>query len=240
MDKQSLLVSTPCKTGFVSINYTVSLLQNLQGLANRNVTVTFDLEVGKAGIDMPRSMAATRFLKSDMTHLMFIDDDMAFPPDLITKLMDCDVDIVAVPYRKKMNDPLYNFRFFGEVVQSKENPALIEVYDIATGLMLVKHHVFEKLKDHVEWVLEYGQDDKVGMFFRHQVVEYEHAEGAGEKGGKAYMSEDLHFCRLAREAGFKIWAYVDAPTIHYGTMGFGGNYADVLEQVMPNEKFRGK
>lgn len=212
----------------------ISLVQNVQVLSQKDIKVNFGLEIGKPGIDMPRSMAATMFMKSTNTHMMFVDDDLAFPPDLIAKLIECDLDIVAVPYRRKQPDSIYVMRMFGEMEQKTDNPALIQVHDIGTGLMLIKREVFEALGDKVEWVNEYGHSGQVGMFFRHQVVDLLPDEG----NGKCYMSEDLYFCRLARESGFKIWAYVDAPTAHFGNIGFGGNYADVLEEMLPGEKFR--
>jgi hypothetical protein len=235
MSDISLLISTPCKSGFIGINFMMSLLQTVMLLNSKGIKYSLQFDVGKAGIDMPRSMAATYFLMSNHTHLMFIDDDMAWQPELVLRLLEVDRDVVGVPYRQKSNEILYNMRIENGYEQSTENPALLSVNDIATGLLMVKKRVFDALKTKVDWVVDHNTREQTGMFFRHNVVDVDNI--AEPTGNKVYMSEDFYFCKLAREAGFQIWAYVDAETAHTGTISFKGNYADILEKVTET-KFR--
>ena len=223
-----VLLATLNKTGFVSINYMMSLMNTMRALAEKKIEFSLYFDVGKSGVDLPRSQAASYFLNSDCTHMMFIDDDMARQAELINRLMSFDLDIVGVPYRQKTVERGFNMRIETgkDFERMKEEPTLFGVHDIATGLLLIKKNVFETLKDKVEWVLGQQSSDKIGMFFRHAVVDDLIANPGGEK---AYMSEDFFFCRLARDNGFKIWAYIDAETAHVGTISFTGNYANIAE-----------
>ena len=45
-----------------------------------------------------------------------------------------------------------------------------------------------------------------------------------------WTGEDVKFCDLAREAGFKFHAIVDGETTHYGTMGYKGKLVDTFQK----------
>lgn len=230
-----ILIATPCKSGFVSINYMMSLIHSLRILNESGIQAALHFDYGKSNIDMPRSIAASYMLAcGDFTHLMFIDDDMAWQPELIALLVGLNLDVVGVPYRQKNSEVTYMMRCAEVFDQSTDNPALINIHDIGTGLLLIRKNVLEELRDKVEWVVDHITQNKVGMFFRHQVVQDLMTNPNGEK---SYMGEDLYFCRLAREAGFRIWAYIDAETAHTGVISFKGNYADIAESVTAG-KFR--
>jgi len=159
--------------------------------------------------------------------LLFLDDDMAWQPEAIIRMVEFNLDVVGIPYRQKNPEIQFNMRIAdNKYQQSVNNPALFKVHDIATGLMLIKRTVFEVLRDKVDYVVDHHTGMNVGMFFRHNVVQDEIAR---PDGGHSYMSEDFFFCRRARESGFEIWAYVDAETGHTGTVTFKGNYADVVK-----------
>jgi len=45
-----------------------------------------------------------------------------------------------------------------------------------------------------------------------------------------WKGEDLSFCALAREDGFKIYANLDSGTTHHGSWGWKGRFGDFLVQ----------
>ena len=45
-----------------------------------------------------------------------------------------------------------------------------------------------------------------------------------------WKGEDLSFCALAREAGFRIYANLDSWTTHHGSYGWKGRFGDFLVQ----------
>lgn len=115
--------------------------------------------------------------------LWFIDDDHAFAPSILTRLLAHDVDIVAplCLRRQQPFDPVsFTSRERIEVLDlSTAMPAgLVEVEAAGSAGMLIRRHVFERLEE---------------PYFRQTDV-----------------SEDIVFCDKARAAGFDI--YVDLAT----------------------------
>ena len=45
-----------------------------------------------------------------------------------------------------------------------------------------------------------------------------------------WLGEDVKFCDLTREAGFKFHALVDGETTHHGTFGYKGKLVDTFQK----------
>ena len=120
------------------------------------------------------------------THIMWFDQDMTFPKDTITKMINSDKDIICGLYfqRDKPHIPAgmisINEREYSRITkeQIKSNET-IEVDAAGTGCMLVKMEVFEKMG--YPW-------------FDYEVYE-----------GYTWYTEDVVFCRKAKKLGYKIW-----------------------------------
>lgn len=224
MTSPNVYISTPCYTGKVDINYHTSMLMTMKYLGENRIQHMFNYAVS-TGIDAARSKHATEFLQTPCTHLMMVDDDMAWAPDLIARLIDEDLDIVGVPYRRKMVHPVsFTARHTFEVERKTNRPYLIKVDGISCGMTLVKRRVFEALKDQMPVIKHDKDGPEVIMFFRHEFVD------DGYLQHKTYMSEDYNFCRLAKKAGFDIWAYVDEEVAHMGNVAYRGKLADHMEE----------
>lgn len=218
-----VLICTPCHSGKVDINYHISTHLMGQYLSAHGVNYTLDYNVGM-NIDWARSQMATSCLNGNFTHLLFIDDDMGFAADLAYRLLVENVDIVAVPYRRKQRDLKYNIRHGVRVKYIPDRPYMIAVESIATGMMMIKRGVFEKLSKKVAEFRYNDKGEKGFLFFSHELVDDEMV------GGVSYMGEDYNFCRIARENGFDVWAYVDEPIAHIGNYAFEGNYREHAER----------
>jgi hypothetical protein len=97
----------------------------------------------------------------------------------------------------------------------------IEIANGGTGFMLIKREVLEKLKDVVP---TYNSDmytiidterkpRKIYQFFDTSI---------DKDSGNRLLSEDYHFCKLARDNGFKVWAAPWAQLSHTGSYTFSG------------------
>jgi len=107
-------------------------------------------------------------LRSDSSHLLFIDSDIHFDPQDVLALIALDKDVIGAPYPKKsinwkniaaalVKDPTtpvneldnlvgdYVFNPVPGTTQFNVREPL-EVMEIGTGFMMVKREVFEKLR----------------------------------------------------------------------------------------------
>lgn len=125
-------------------------------------------------------VAAAQDAKAD--YLMFIDSDMVFPPDTIDRLMAHDKDIVGGTYVRR-GPPFDNLGKSIDPDQDKKS-GLVEMSHIPTGMLLIKMSVFNKLP---KPYFRYGVEESLGII----------------------NGEDMTFCRMVREAGFRIYCDID-------------------------------
>lgn len=61
--------------------------------------------------------------------------------------------------------------------------------------------------------------------FKRNMIKEFFATSIDEESGGRLLSEDYHFCKLARKNGIKIWAAPWVQLTHCGTYNFHGNLA---------------
>jgi hypothetical protein len=162
---------------------------------------------------LARNAAAADFLKSDCTHMMFIDVDILDPQvsEHIQRLLDHDEPIVGGLYPKKDEKKLTWVCNALEGRPPEDERGLISLKHIGTGFMMVKREVFEKMIEVIGQeiaYLEYETDRPLWDFFDMPRVD-------GRK-----ISEDWHFCNVSRQLGFKIYGDTRILLMHIGTAIF--------------------
>lgn len=147
-------------------------------------------------VDNARNEIVETFLKSDCTHLFFIDSDTIPPPDALDKLLalDCDVASGITPIieldQNRVNDSS-GFYKRGNIL-GMDNELLkpdTGIQDMKAGggsCLLIKRKVLEDLQKPI---------------FRF-VYKDSHPEGVSFNGSKDMMSEDYYFCAKALGKGF--------------------------------------
>lgn len=169
---RKLFIATPMYGGACSGQYTKSMCDLSVQLTQYQIPhVTYFL-FNESLITRARNYLVDEFLRSDCTHLMFIDSDIGFIPKDVVALLaisdtESDKDIVCAPYPKKTiawekireavnkgvadDNPNELSNYVGDFVF---NPAYgvssfkvdepVEVLEGGTGFMLIQRKVFEK------------------------------------------------------------------------------------------------
>ena len=98
----------------------------------------------------------------------------------------------------------------------------LEIANGGTGFMLIKRKVFEALADKVP---SYTNDmyHAVDTVREVKIIKEFFATSIDPEEGNRLLSEDYHFCKIARKAGFKIWAAPWVNLTHTGTYTFTGS-----------------
>ena len=161
----------------VSENIRVETVGTLIQLFQTHPDMGFIFEQGPY-VSFNREEIAARFMNGDGTHLFFVDSDMKFKSEVLDILLAHDKDIVGARYYRrqgKEGDPAVKTRYDmpGMTVPNK----IYKNYATATGCMLIKREVFEKIPR--PWFSLGPEDRPVG--------------------------EDIYFCRKAKEHGIEIW-----------------------------------
>lgn len=115
------------------------------------------------------------------THIVFIDDDMSFPNDMLHRLLAHNLPIVACNYpRRRPHKGFVAGKLDGSIMATTAaSTGLEEALWIGFGFAVIEVEVFKRIS--LPW------------FINAWVVE---AQG--------FTTEDLPFCAKAREAGYRI------------------------------------
>ena len=257
-----IFVGTPCYGGMISADYFKSCLQLVSLAATRKIELQFATIGNESLITRAWNTLVQLFMDGDYTHLLFIDADIAFNPESVFKMLDIDKDITTGVYPRKTIDWIkvknkiknnpnisedelmasslqYNLNVKDPNKIELKN-GFIEVLDGATGFMLIKRSVFEKMaKEYPN--LQFKPDQHINQshenefnYHKTSTWNYTFFDTMVEPKTKRYLSEDYAFCRLWQNMGGKIYADIMSGMTHYGNYAFRGN---VGTQFLPqNDK----
>ena len=240
--RTALFVATPMYGGMCIGNYASALMQ-LPMICSRNgIMLYYTYMMNESLITRARNSIAYDFLASDATHLMFIDADIGFNPNDIVEMVKRDVDICCGLYPKKEISwgrvtqavqggvPPHELKdhtgtFVVNLVNNERTEIkmdeLFEIENGGTGFMLIKREVFEALADKVP---EYTNDMYLAtdIVTEPKMVKEFFTTSIDPESNNRLLSEDYHFCKLARKHGFKVHAAPWVELSHTGTYVFSG------------------
>ena len=167
--KNKLFVATPMYGGMNHGLYMKSSL-DLQAVMSRyGVDTKFSFLFNESLITRARNYLVDEFLRSECSHLLFIDSDIHYDPRDVIALMALDKDVIGAPYPKKSinwgniaaaarKHPNMEAReletLVGEYVfnvvkgtSQFQVTEPLEVMEIGTGFMMVKREVFTKFAE---------------------------------------------------------------------------------------------
>ena len=229
--KPSLYIAMPCYDS-VKIQTMVSMCKLVADLTRADIKV--DINTLKSPyISYARNILTAQFMKSNKDYLLFIDADVEFEPECPLRMVVAQKDIVCTPYRVKTNDP--KVVRYTTTVPDNDNVkvlpgGLVELTRGPSGMMLIHRRVFETLQKNRP-DLEIQAHQHVDLF----------PEGfkifsfwdCVFKDGK-WTGDDIAFCNLATENGFKLYANIESEMVHHGAYGYRGRFGDGL--ISKNEK----
>ena len=262
MPDSKIFIGTPCYGGMISVNYFESCLRLMSECSLNKVGLQFGTIGNESLVTRARNTLVQLFMDHlDYTHLLFIDADIGFSERTVMRMLELDEEVVTGVYPRKTIDWTKVIRKVKEKPDIKENELLasslqynlnvknpehvevkkgfIEVLDGATGFMLIKRQVFEKMaKAYPELKFKSDQPlndthDKTFNYHDNSNWNYAFFDTTIEPETKRYLSEDYAFCRLWQKIGGTVYADITSGLTHYGTYAFKGN---VGTQFLPPKK----
>jgi hypothetical protein len=250
LKKNKLFIATPMYGGQCHGLYVKSSLDMQNMLNQYGVATKFSFLFNESLITRARNYLVDEFLRSDCTHLLFLDSDIHYNPQDVVALMALDKDVIGAPYPKKSinwNNIAYAARQHPEM-EPRELENLVgeyvfnvvhgtkqfqvseplEVMEIGTGFMMVKREVFSKFKDAYP-ELQYKPDHVGQAHFDGSRYIHAYFDTVIDKESHRYLSEDYMFCQWWRKIGGQIYLCPWMKTQHIGTYAFTGNMPKVAE-----------
>lgn len=172
--KRKLMLATPMYGGVCAGMYTRSVAELTAEMAKLGIPLQFHFLFNESLITRARNYCCDEFMRSDCTHMIFIDSDIGFQPADVLAMMammgdDSPYDIMAAPYPKKCiswekvkravekgfgnQNPNDLEQFVGDYVFNpapgvQEMPVgqPSEVLEAGTGFMMIRRSALEKFK----------------------------------------------------------------------------------------------
>ncbi len=153
-------------------------------------------------VDEARNNIVKEFLKSDCTHLFWIDSDTVPPPNAIERLLRVNQPVVTaitpiIEHDENLKNDSNGFYKKWNAVSAdtgthvKPNTGVLPIIGAGSSCIMVKREVYEKLK--APWYRTLYRDDN---------------------GKDALVGEDIAFVAHAVGAGFKCYAETSVIAAH--------------------------
>jgi hypothetical protein len=247
--KNKLFVATPMFAGVCNGAYTRSLCDLSVLCARYGIEMRSYFLFNESLITRARNYCVDEFLRSEFTHLMFIDSDIGFNPNDVLALMalqtdESDFDIISGAYPKKCitwekiktavnkgfadENPNTLEQFVGDFVFNPVRGSTIkinepaEVSETGTGFMMIRRKTFEQFAEKFPETLYLPDHVRSENFDGSRKINmFFQAEIEKESG--RYLSEDYWFCFKCRQIGMKVWIAPWMHLQHSGYYTFAGN-----------------
>lgn len=258
--ERKLFLATPMYGGQCAGMFAKSIADLSALCTNYGIHLQMYFLFNESLITRARNYCCDEFMRSQCTHLMFIDADIGFNPQDVLALLalsddDSEYDVIGGPYPKKCiswekikhavdkgvadQNPNVLEKFVGDYVFNpkggQQTIALnkpVEVLEIGTGFMMLRKQTLKRFADAFP---QYS--------YRPDHVRTEHFDGTREitqffqaeidPKSKRYLSEDYWFCQKIQELGMRTWFCPWMQMNHVGTYIFGGSLADLASIGAP-------
>ena len=209
-----VMIGMPVGNGTLPWATALSLMKTLSACREEGLPVTLEAVVGCSVVTWARSAIADAFLKSDCTHLFWIDSDIVFTPNDFFRLvgLGAAMDVVGATYPFKKQPIAFLVNHVGKPDEYEVNGlGCVKIRGMGIGFTIVKRAVMEA----VAATKTKRRDPITGLEYA-DIFRIDH-EG-----------EDLAFFTDVRAAGFDAWL---DPSISLGHIGPAIFKGDVIEAL---------
>lgn len=180
-----------------------------------------------------RDMYLTVFYDAipDASHLLMIDADMGFHPDLVVDMLLFDEPLVGACYPKRALPIQWTPSGFAEP-QAEVRSGFMKVEGVGMGCTLIRRDCVTAL------IAKFPElvDTRINM---HPAADMFKQAGIGrmlrffdplDLPDRGILSEDLAFCVRAGKCGITTWANINHRISHVGPYDYAGRYMDMVEE----------
>lgn len=244
-----LLIATPAFGELFYTPYVHTIFRLHRTLVPAGWTLSF-ASIAFADIAESRNFLLTHwFDKTDASHILFVDSDMGFEPQLVQEMLALNKPVVgAISPRRAINlqrlakivkeggvdDERAISRAHDYIVQTVRGrtagrqKGFIEVEGCGAGVMLISRACIEQMLKKLPELSD-RTAPKTSPLARNLDRLIRAFDPVTTSIGR--MSEDFSFChRWHKECGGEIWANTDRKITHVGLHHYEGRYADAAGQ----------
>lgn len=222
-----IMVAVPTGDGKFEYEFLGCLHETFAMLTHAGIPHEFVVEPFNADICMARNKLFAKFMRSDSTHCLMIDDDMGWTPQAVGRLFAAKKDFVAVAGPKKREPlqcattPLPLDKNFGKITFEPDS-GTVEVLEVGGAFNLYTKEFGNKMIEAYPELayMGIGGEEEYSLFLP-LITE------------KAYKAEDYALCNRWRKIGGKVYVCPDISLKHTGRKVFEGAWSDTWPKQNP-------
>lgn len=179
-----------------------------------------------------RSMALTIWYDTmpDSSHMLFVDSDMAFPPDMVTDMLMFDEALVGCIYAQRKLPQSWAGSGTGQAFTERRG-AFMRVEGVGMGCTLIRRDVVTTMLAKMPHLIDtrlhlHPAGETIKQAGSNRIIRAFEKLDLPERG---LVSEDLSFCIRWNQCGGQTWAAIGHKISHVGPFDYQGRYLDVVE-----------
>lgn len=187
--------------------------------------------ISNPDIEWVRNWAITHWYDklTQYSHLLFVDDDMAFMPDVVLDMLTFGEPVVGALYPKKTIDR--QWAVSGIPTPQQRGP-FIEVEGLGCGCFLIRRDAITAMIEKMPQIIDTRVNTIDSALFREAgVTRMIRAFDCINDVARGKVSEDISFGRRWRECGGQVWAATHHKIVHVGPFEFADQYSTWAQTV---------
>ncbi len=220
---KGILIGTPCYGGEIKMQAHASISQLRASLGHAQIP-NQEYTVDMCDIEDVRNSILTFWFDSqpEYDHLLMIDNDMHFDPNVVVQMLKLNKPVVGVTYHKRQIATGGDIRsiVIGETLSGYppiENGFQQWKY-VGGGILLIKREVVKTMLKKFPKINNTIDPGAIGGLGITRMLKA--FEKMNDPKGRP-LSEDYSFCERWRQCGGEIWCGVDYPIGHIGNFTYG-------------------
>lgn len=216
----SVVIGMPIASGSLPWPAAVSLLSTVRVLDREGIKFKIEAPTGCSVVQWARSTVAEAFLKTDFTHLFWVDADIVWTPNDFFRLLGFAAvyDVIGATYPFKKDPAGFLINTEGEPGDVSVNGhGCVKVVSMGLGFTVVKRAVLEKVAATKPRIYDPLNKVEYADIFR--------VDRTPENGPRG---EDVAFFHDVREQGFECWLDPSIRLGHVGSKVYRGDPIDAL------------
>lgn len=216
--QRSVLIATPTRDGRVEARFMSSVLQTFDLLRQHGIGHNILMVIGNSLIADARNRLVQGFMASHHTDLLFIDDDIAWQPESVLRLLSWDVPFVGAAARRRKPETSFCIDF-GQTIAARGE--LVTAESVGTGFLRLRRDCLEAMTQaHADQQVKDEEGKPYYALF-----------DTGIAPNRNYVGEDVFFCARWRAIGGEVLVDPKIALDHIGSHAFSGQLSDFLKKA---------
>jgi hypothetical protein len=199
----------------------MSLLNTQREMQTRGIPLLVHMEVGGSLVHHSRTSLVHQFLKTDCTHLFWVDSDIVWEVKDFERLLALatKMEVVCAAYPVKQDPPLFFLRYDETATHKTNEYGCLPVRGAGLGFSVIQRGVIEKLSANAPLRKYPFNAEPIPRVFR------------CDDDGTDARGEDMAFFSDICDLGYAVNLDPSVSLGHIGTKVYSGSIASMMEEI---------